>query len=203
MIDGDRARGGAFGLVDGRATPGRAVDATRAGWRGIVCISGRLPHEMCCSPVWGSPSEATIGELPRVVLISVARRDREALRELCARGPVEIRVSAEVTTGWTETPIVEADLPPGHPEADTTFAMLSGHLDSWHLGAMDNASANAAMLEVARLMAERRRGLRRGPRILLWSGHSHGRYASSAWYADERFVELDERCVAHVNADSL
>jgi len=194
---------GKFGLVDGRATPQRALDATRAGARGMVCISGRLPHEMCCSPVWGSPSEATVGELPSAVLISLAASDGEALRELGARGPVRIEVSAEVQTGWIETPIVEADLRPSHPEADSTFVMLSGHLDSWYLGAMDNATANAAMLEVARLMAEHRTSLRRGLRVLLWSGHSHGRYSSSAWYADERFVELDERCVAHVNADSL
>ena len=194
---------GKFGLVEGRATPQRALDATRAGARGVVFISGRLPHEMCCSPVWGNPSELTVGELPAAVLISVGRSDGEAIRERCIRGRVEIHVSAEVETGWTETPIVEADLAPGHPDADGTFVMLSGHLDSWYLGAMDNGAANAAMLEVARLVAERRQHLRRGLRVLFWSGHSHGRYSSSAWYADERFVELDERCVAHVNADSL
>jgi hypothetical protein len=201
----DHIRAGAvgkFGLVDGRATPQRALDATRAGARGVVCISGRLPHEMCCSPVWGSPAETTAVNLPRAVLISVAESDGRALRELCARGRVEVHVTADVSTGWTETPIVEAELGPEHPEADATFAMLSGHLDSWYLGAMDNGTANAAMLEVARLMAGRRASLRRGLRVLLWSGHSHGRYSSSAWYADERFVELDERCV-HVNADSL
>src|SRR5688500_6613614 len=92
---------------------------------------------------------------------------------------------------------------PGHPEADPTFVMLTGHLDSWYLGAMDNATANATMLEVARLMAAQRTRLRRGVRVLFWSGHSHGRYSSSAWYADNFFVELDERCVAHVNADCL
>src|SRR5262249_53984152 len=90
---------GTFALVDGRATPQRALDATRAGARGVVFISGRLPHEMCCSPVWGSPSEATVGEMPGVVLVSLAKSDGDAVRELCARGGVQIDVSAEVRTG--------------------------------------------------------------------------------------------------------
>jgi hypothetical protein len=202
----DYARAGAagkFALVEGRATPGHAVHATRAGVRGLVCISGRYAHEMCVSPIWGNPSESTVGQLPRVVLLSVHKADGEGLRDLCRRGRVEIRVTAEVRTGWTTTPIVQADLPAGHPQADGTFVMLSGHLDSWHAGAMDNGSANAAMLEVARIMARHRTALRRGLRVMFWSGHSHGRYSSSTWYADTRWTELDERCVVHVNADSL
>lgn len=194
---------GRFALVDGRATPQLAVDATRAGVAGLVCISGRLPHEMCCSPVWGSPGESTVAALPRVVLLSVARADGEGLRERCGRGHVEIHATAAVDTRWVKTPIVEGDLAPGHAQAEPTFVMLTGHLDSWYLGAMDNGTANATMLEVARLAARHRGELRRGLRVIFWSGHSHGRYSSSAWYADTRFVELDERCVVHVNADSL
>src|SRR5687768_10386244 len=74
-------------LVDGRATPQRAVDATRAGALGVVCISGRIAQEMCCSPVWGNPGESTVGRLPRVVLLSVAAAEGEALRDLCRRQP--------------------------------------------------------------------------------------------------------------------
>jgi len=202
----DYARSGAagkFALVEGRATPQHAVNATKAGARGLVCISGRVAHEMCCSPVWGNPSAGTVGALPTVHLFSVDKADGEALRDLCRQRRVEIRATADVQTGWTRTPIVQADLPPEHPAAEQTFVLFSGHLDSWYLGAMDNGSANAAMLEVARLMAHRRTALRRGLRVVMWSGHSHGRYSSSAWYADTFFVELDDRCVAHVNTDAL
>ncbi len=202
----DYARSGAagkFALVEGRATPQHAVNATRGGALGLVCISGRVAHEMCCSPVWGNPSAATVATLPAVHLISVDKADGESLRDLCRQGRVEIRATAEVQTGWTTTPIVQADLAPGHPAAEQTFVLFSGHLDSWYLGAMDNGSANAAMLEVARLAAHHRTALRRGLRVVMWSGHSHGRYSSSAWYADTFFVELDERCVAHVNTDAL
>ena len=44
--------------------------------------------------------------------------------------------------------------------------------------------------------------LRRGLRIVFWSGHSHGRFAGSSWYADNYFEDLYEHCVAHMNVDS-
>jgi hypothetical protein len=200
------AKAGAAGktaLVEGRATPAHAVAATRAGVLGIVCISGRHAHEMCCSPVWGNPSASTKDALPRVYLLSVRKADGEALRALCGRGRVQIRFTAEVETGWTTTPIVVGDLAPGHPDAEDTFVLFSGHLDGWYLGAMDNGSANAAMLEVARVLAPLRPSFRRGLRLAFWSGHSHGRYSSSAWYADTHWAELSRRCVCHVNVDSL
>jgi hypothetical protein len=67
---------------------------------------------------------------------------------------------------------------------------------------MDNGTANATMLEVARLLAGRREALRRGIRFAFWSGHSHGRYAGSAWYADHAWRELHRGCVLHLNVDS-
>ncbi len=203
----DLTRAGAAGkvaLVEGRATPQLAVNATRTGARGLVCISGKHASEMCCSPLWGNPSQRTAAELPRVHLLSVHKADGEALRDLCSAGRVEIHFTAQVTTGWTKTPIVLADLAPGHPEAEAgKFVLFSGHLDSWYVGAMDNGSANAAMLEVARVLAPHRNQLRRGLRLAFWSGHSHGRYSSSAWYADNHWFELTERCLVHVNIDSV
>jgi hypothetical protein len=80
--------------------------------------------------------------------------------------------------------------------------MFSGHVDSWHYGAMDNGSANATMVEVARVLAGHRDELRRGVRFAFWSGHSQARYAGSTWYADSHWFELRDRCVAHVNVDS-
>ncbi len=42
----------------------------------------------------------------------------------------------------------------------------------------------------------------RSVRIAWWSGHSHGRYAGSTWYADTFGLDLIEHCVAQVNCDS-
>ncbi len=203
----DYAAAGAAGkmaLVEGRATPQHAVNATRAGALGIVAISGRHAHEMCCSPVWGNPSHSTMGELPHAHLLSVHQADGEALRALCQAGRVEVAFTAAVETGWTKTPIVVGDLAAGHPQAEPgKYVLFSGHLDSWYVGAMDNGSANATMLEVARLMSARRGAMRRALRIAFWSGHSHGRYSSSAWYADSHWADLRAGCAIHVNIDSV
>jgi len=58
------------------------------------------------------------------------------------------------------------------------------------------------MLEVARIVSALRDEWRRGLRLCFWSGHSHGRYSGSAWYADQHWRELARRCAVHVNIDS-
>jgi hypothetical protein len=114
---------------------------------------------------------------------------------------VEVVLHAKVDTGWRQTPLLVGELDgPSGPSGP--FVLLSGHHDTWYYGVMDNGSANATMLEAARLMAARRAEWRRGLRVCFWSGHSHGRYSGSAWYVDEHFADLDRRCVAHVNVDS-
>jgi hypothetical protein len=58
------------------------------------------------------------------------------------------------------------------------------------------------MLEIARVFWQNRAQLKRGVKVAWWSGHSHGRYAGSTWYADTFAVELAKSCVAQVNCDS-
>ncbi|MBW6398846.1 M28 family peptidase [Roseomonas sp. HJA6] len=191
-------------LIEGMATPATAQRAMRAGAAGHLHISHHEHiHEMCISPVWGSPGASTIGEMPNTVVCSVSHADGIAIRDALAAGkePV-VTLNAEVDTGWRKTPILvaELDAPAG---GEDSFVMLSGHHDTWYFGVMDNGSANAGMMEVARLCAGRRAGWKRGLRVCFWSGHSHGRYSGSAWYADTHWDELDRRCVAHVNVDSL
>lgn len=195
---------GKIALVDDLATPEQAVIGSGVGVAGLVFVSGRHAHEMCVSPVWGNPAPSTAGRLPTIPMVSVHQKDGRTLRRLCAEGRTAVHITAEVRTAWTQTPIVLADLAAGHPEAEPgMFILFSGHLDGWHLGAMDNGSANATTLEVARVLAARRAAWRRGLRVAMWSGHSHGRYSSSAWYADNHWVDLVEHCVAHVNIDSV
>jgi hypothetical protein len=108
-------------------------------------------------------------------------------------------MTTRVRTGWMSIPHLVGELV-GRQE--DRFVLFSGHVDSWHYGAMDNGTANATMLEVARLLGARRDALRRGIRFAFWSGHSHGRYAGSAWYADHAWRDLHQRCVLHLNVDS-
>ena len=58
------------------------------------------------------------------------------------------------------------------------------------------------MLEIARVLWANQGDLRRSVRIAWWPGHSTGRYAGSAWFADTFAIDLDEHCVAQINCDS-
>ena len=193
---------GAIVLTEGIASPGQAARCSRAGAIGQVQISPHEHlHEMCISPVWGSPSQETLGNLPSTVVCTVSHADGGMLRERLAHGEQpRVTLHAEVDTGWRKTPILVADL--DGPVADGPFILFSGHHDTWYYGVMDNGAANATMLEVARLLAPQQGNWRRGLRFCFWSGHSHGRYSGSAWYADEHWEELERRCAVHVNVDS-
>ncbi|PZM15511.1 M28 family peptidase [Rhizobium tubonense] len=191
-------------VVDGIATEEVAALASAAGALGQLHISPTEHlYEMCVSPVWGSPSQHTRAQLPKTVISTISRDDGKRLRRRLTSGDVvQARMEAEVDTGWRKTPLLVADLGPEAGADGAPFVMFSGHHDTWHYGVMDNGGANATMLEAARLLAAQRSEWKRGLRVCFWSGHSHGRYSGSAWYADEYFDELDRRCVAHVNVDS-
>lgn len=191
-------------LVNGIATEEVAALASRAGALAQLHISpNEHLYEMCVSPVWGSPSQHTREALPATVVCSLTRDDGARLRARYERGEaVRVSLWAEVDTGWRRTPLLEAELEAECAGPEQPFILLSGHHDTWHYGVMDNGGANATMLETARILATRRGAWRRSLRICFWSGHSHGRYSGSAWYADEHWDELECRCAAHVNVDS-
>ena len=187
-------------VLDGIANPAASLRATQAGAIGQIHVSPHEhKHEMCISPVWGSPTPETAARLPQTVVVSVTLADGTRLKQRLANGEeLEANIQAEVDTGWRKTPILVAEI----AGPDDKFVMFSGHHDTWHLGVMDNGSANATMMDVARVVAARRGEWRRGLRLCFWSGHSHGRYSGSTWYADTRWDELNRRCVVHVNVDS-
>ena len=191
-------------LAEGIATPVVAALARDGGAVGQLHISPHhLLHEMCISPVWGNPDPHTFAQLPVTVACTVSNADGGALRDRLAAGEKpRVVLHAEVDTSWRKTPILEAELDSPSGNADTPFILFSGHHDTWYYGVMDNGSANATMLEVARLAATRRADWKRGLRICFWSGHSHGRYSGSTWYVDNHWDEFDRRCAVHVNVDS-
>jgi hypothetical protein len=192
---------GRIALVDGLATPEMARRANLAGSAGQIFINDDHLHEMILSPVWGSPTPEQLALYPHTPAVSVRQREGARIRETLAGSTRTAVITATVATGWRTLPLLEASLA-GMSEPDT-FVLFAGHIDSWHYGAMDNGSANATMLHLAQLLAERRALLCRGLRICFWSGHSHGRYAGSAWYVDHHWQELRRNCAAYVNIDSV
>jgi hypothetical protein len=186
-------------LLNGLATPPAVYAAEQAGAAGEIFINDDHRHYMIVSSVWGAPTPASASRLPKTPSVSITEQDGIDLRKLMAGGSVRVRLATQVFRAWQQTPLLVGEL---DGQKSDEFVLFSGHLDSWEVGAMDNGSANATMLETARLLALRRDELVRGLRICFWSGHSHGRYSGSTWYADNFWEELHDRCVAHVNVDS-
>jgi N-acetylated-alpha-linked acidic dipeptidase len=192
---------GKVAVVRGLANPGRVEDLTRLGAVGVVFVNpGDRIHEMIVTPVWGSPDLDSIERKPRVPVLSVNRVDGETLIAEASSGPVPVRVWAEVDEGWRPIPVIEAVIPGS--ERPEEFLLVHGHLDSWHVGVGDNATGDGALLELARVLHLNRQYLRRTVRVAWWSGHSHGRYAGSTWYADAFGLDLYNNAVGHVNVDS-
>lgn len=191
-------------IFEGMARPAAALIASRAGADGIIHISPHDHlHEMCVSPVWGSPDETSLQHIPTVTIVTISKRDGDVIKARLQRNAdAQATLRARVDTGWRETPLLEAEITPISASGSEPYVLFSGHHDTWHYGVMDNGGANATMLEVARIMSQHRDELRRTLRLCFWSGHSHGRYTGSAWYADTRRFDLEARCVAHVNVDS-
>lgn len=190
---------GALVLVDGMASGVSFKTWEGRGAIGQVHVHDDHLHETSISPVWGNPDERGLEQMPRTPSLAIRRADGERLRALLAEGPVTVNIKTQSLTEWRPIPLLTAQLP-GAPV--TPYLLLSSHVDSWYYGAMDNGSANATTLEVARILSGRRGSLGRGLRVAFWSGHSHGRFAGSAWYADQNWQDLYENCVAHVFVDS-
>src|SRR5262249_16430369 len=73
---------------------------------------------------------------------------------------------------------------------------------SWFEGSTDNASGDACVLELARVLKAFDDKLRYGICLAWWPGHSHGRYSGSTWYADTNWRELRDNAIVYFNIDS-
>lgn len=197
-----RKAAGRIGLVDGVAMPIEVLNASREGLTALVFSNPDwYLHNMIVSTVWGgTPTPEQAYRLPSVPVVSISHQDGERLKALVRQGPVEMRVRTEVDTGWYRVKLPEVRIPGAGPDED--FVLVGGHYCSWEVGTTDNSTGIAALLEMARVLWERREQLQRGVRFAWWPGHSHGRYAGSTWYADTFFEDLAERCVAYHNIDS-
>lgn len=163
----------------------------------------REPHNGIATPIWGGIPE--LGEqdlIPNIPIVHITKPDGAQLRDWAdSDDGVTVEVSTDLTTGWFECPVIVAEIEP--PDVDTDqFVLLHGHYDSWHVGITDNATGDAGLLELARVLAGHADELQRNLRIAWWPGHSTGRYAGSTWYADTFGLDLAHNCVAHANMDS-
>ena len=188
-------------MTEGLGIAARGLDLAGSGAIAALFINpGERIHEGITTTTWGSPDLGSQGRTPPVPVFGINHPEGEALKALLAEGPVRVALANQVDTGWRPIPVIVAEIA-GSQAADE-FVLFHGHLDSWHVGIGDNATGDATLLEVARVFYQHREQLARTLRVAWWSGHSHGRYAGSTWYAQEFAQDLVANCVAHVNCDS-
>ncbi len=189
-------------LTEGYAMPGPVRAFEQRGALGQVYIHpGRRIHEGICTTIWGAPTPETLARKPRTPVVSVNHQDGERLIALTRRGAAtRVGLRTWLREGWMPCLLPVAEI--RGSEDPEEFLLVHGHYDSWYVGIGDNATGDAALLEIARVLHRLRPRLRRSVRIAWWPGHSTGRYAGSTWYADEFADELDRGCLAHLNIDS-
>jgi len=171
-------------------------------WGGIGLIAvnpGIDIHWGTCTTIWGSPDLADLPRKPGIPVVAVNNLDGQRLMELAASGG-EAVIRTDLTEGWFTQAIPVATIP-GTQEPDR-FVLVHGHYDSWDVGVGDNATGDATLLELSRVLWQGRAGLRRSVKVAWWPGHSTGRYAGSTWFADRFALDLDRNCLAQINCDS-
>ncbi|MDR7482145.1 MAG: M28 family peptidase [Armatimonadota bacterium] len=192
---------GRIALTEGYASPGKVFEFMKAGAVAAVFISpGERIHEGICTTIWGSPDLDSWERKPTIPVVMVNKTEGAWLKQLAQAGPVRARLSTKLVEGWVACPVCVAEIP--GTQVPEEFVLVHGHVDGWHQGIGDNATGDATLLELARVLWKHRSRLARTVRIAWWPGHSQGRYAGSAWYADAFALDLDEHCVAHINCDS-
>lgn len=187
-------------ISEGFSFPGKILEFEQKGALGVIAINpGADSHWGICTSIWGTPDLDDLPRKPTIPVAAVNNPDGQKLLEIAKAGG-DVMIKTQMEEGWYKSlvPVVEI---PGSEEPEK-FVLLHGHYDSWDVGVGDNATGDATMLEIARVLWANKGDLKRTVRIAWWPGHSTGRYAGSSWYADTFALDLDDNCVAQVNCDS-
>ena len=195
----DKVRGKII-ISEGFAFPGKIQDFEKAGAVGVIAVNPGVDiHWGICTSIWGMPEYDNLDNKPNIPVVAVNLDDGKKLIEL-SKNNEEATLFTKLEEGWFNQKIPEVTIKSDNNIKD--FILLHGHYDSWDVGVGDNATGDATMLEIARLLQENKSKLNRSVKIVWWPGHSTGRYAGSTWYADNFGIELSNNCVAQINCDS-
>lgn len=187
-------------ISEGFASPGLVSQFEELGAIGVIGINPGIDiHWGICTTIWGTPDLDDLPRKPKIPAAAVNKPDGESLIAIAESGQ-EVTLFTDMEEGWFTSKLPEVFIK--GTEEPEKYVLLHGHLDSWDVGVGDNATGDATMLEIARVLWQHRDKLKRSIRICWWPGHSTGRYAGSTWFADAFALDLDENCVAQVNCDS-
>jgi hypothetical protein len=191
---------GKIAISEGFAFPQKIREFELAGAVGVIAVNPGIDiHWGICTSIWGTPDLDDLPRKPGIPVVAVNNPDGNELIKLAGTGQT-ITIAAHLEEGWFKQKVPVAEIR-GSMEPDK-FVLLHGHYDSWDMGVGDNATGDATMLEIARVLSAHAGELKRSVRIAWWPGHSTGRYAGSTWFADHFALDLDANCVAQVNCDS-
>ncbi|MEQ9573910.1 MAG: M28 family peptidase, partial [Nitratireductor sp.] len=168
-------------ISEGFASPGLVAQFEEIGAIGVIGINpGVDVHWGICTTIWGTPDLDDLPRKPTIPAVAVNKPDGEELAAIAEQGG-SVTLFAEMEEGWYSSKLPEVFIK-GSEEPDK-YVFLHGHLDSWDVGVGDNATGDATMLEIARVLWANRGALKRSVRICWWPGHSTGRYAGSTWFS--------------------
>ena len=158
----DAARGGSGAtdpvarpivLTEGFSMPARSRRSSGAApSRRSTSIPGQNIHEGICTSIWGAPTAESHRRASRrrrssASTIPMAKRSIADVQR--GAGPGR-RCKTWLREGWMRCllPVVEIR---GQDDPDE-FLLVHGHYDSWYEGIGDNATGDAALLELARVL---------------------------------------------------
>jgi len=190
---------GKIALVTKLPSPHNALIAAKHGAKGLIAMSaGKQRHKMIITPVWGTPEFDQIDKIPRLHVASIAGTDGQRIVKDAKASTVRATIVADTFEGWRTVRLPVAEIKGREP----LYTLVGGHYCSWFDGSTDNATGDACVLELARVLKRYEGKMRYGVRFAWWPGHSHGRYSGSTWYADTFFRDLRDNAIVYFNIDS-
>lgn len=196
-------------LTDMNWSPGRPEKARIAwemGAKALIIMNwGKADSDLiqmgAVKTQWGNPTPESDKDIVDLTVISISRKDGEALKELCLQGDVKVWLKADATREW-----ITASQPIGRVyggKSNGQYVLVGSHVDAWGKSAICNASGNAMNLEIARICKKYEAELDRDVVFCFWDGHEIAECGGSTWYADNYWKEMSENCLAYINIDNL
>lgn len=187
------------------ATPEKARIAYEKGAVAMVCMNWGNDENVICmrglKAVWGNPTPESFNNIPQIAGVSITRQDGEYLRDLCLKNEeVKIHLNVHSSRQWDVLSQPMAVL--RGSEEPEKFLLVVGHLDAWNPGVTCNATGDATMLELGRVLGKYKDKLKRSIYFLNWNGHEIAEAAGSTWFADHYFDDVDKNCIGYINIDS-
>ncbi len=177
-----RLVGGKIVVMQGFGNPALTSLIEEWGGVGLIAVNPGVDiHWGTCTTIWGSPDLEDLARKPKIPVVAVNNPDGQKLMALASQGG-EATIRTEMLEGWFAQKIPVVTIP--GTEEPEKFVLVHGHYDSWDVGVGDNATGDATLMELARVLWQNRDGLRRSVKIAWWPGHSTGRYAGSTWFTD-------------------